>query len=92
MKEQVGTELTALIPDWAVQFKGGCGCRDVAKKMDKWGLRGCELHRKYIVNHLMKQSDKLIPILRGLPEALRRAVATRLLNKAMRNARKAAEQ
>ena len=92
MKEQVGTELAAIIPDWAVQFKGGCGCKDMEKKMNHWGVKGCEARRDEIETHLMSQSDKLIPVLRGLPDALKRAVATRLLNKAIRNAKKKAEQ
>lgn len=95
-KEKVGTELSKLIPDWAVQFKGRCGCNDMQKKMDRWGLAGCEANRKAIVNHLTQQSDKLIPAFRiasGLvPEAAKRVLATKLLNKAMRNAKKEAEQ
>lgn len=96
MKELVGTELSKLIPDWAVQFEGRCGCRDMARKMDRWGLAGCEANRKAIVDHLIQQSDKLIPAFRVasgmLPEAAKRVLATRLLNKAMRNAKKKAEQ
>ena len=36
MAEPVGTELAKLIPDWAIQFKGGCGCKDMQAKMDRW--------------------------------------------------------
>ncbi len=92
----VGTELSKLIPDWAVQFKGGCGCNDMAKKMDDRGIDWCELNRASVIAHLMSQSDKLIPAFRiasGLvPEAVKRAIATKLLNKAMRNAKEEAEQ
>lgn len=91
-KEKVGTELSKLIPDWAVQFEGRCGCRDMARKMDRWGLAGCEARRALIVDHLTQQSDKLIPAFRiasgAVPVAVKRIVATKLLDKAIRNAKK----
>ena len=88
----VGTEMAKLIPDWAVQFKGGCSCRDMAKKMDRWGLEGCEARRQQIVTHLTSQSDMLIPVLRGLPVALKRVGASNLLNRAIRRVRKKLDQ
>lgn len=87
-KEPVGTELAKLIPEWAVKTREGCGCSDWTKKMDRWGLEGCERRRKSIVAHLVSQSDLLIPILSAMPQALRMAGAKRLLNKAMRNAKR----
>jgi hypothetical protein len=36
-----GSALESLIPDWVVQFKKGCGCKDFRKKMDGWGTEGC---------------------------------------------------
>jgi len=91
MREPVGTELAKLIPAWAVENKKGCGCKDMAKKMDRWGLAGCEARRREIVKHLTSQSDKLIPAFRIasglLPEALRSIAANKLLNMAMRNAK-----
>lgn len=59
----------------------------MAKKMDQWGVRGCEARRGQIVTHLMSQSDMLIPALRMAPVALRKVIAERLLNKAIKNAR-----
>ena len=91
-KAKVGTELTALIPDWAVQFKGGCSCKNMAKKMDHWGLEGCEARREQIVTPLTSQSDMLVPVLRGLPEALKRVGASNLLNRAMKRAKKKLDQ
>ena len=91
-KAKVGTELTGLIPDWAVQFKRGCSCRDMAKKMDHWGLDGCEARRQQIVTHLTSQSDMLVPVLRGLPVALKRVGANNLLNRAMKRAKKKLDQ
>lgn len=90
MKEKVGTELAAMIPDWAVQFKGGCGCKDVAKKMDQWGVEGCEERREQIVAHLLSQSDRLIPAFKLVPSSMKKVVAERMLNKAIRKAREAA--
>ncbi len=85
----VGTELAKLIPDWAIQFKETCGCKDMAKKMDSWGPDGCEKRRDQIVAHLLSQGNHLIPAFRLIPEAGKRVAANLLLNKAIRNARKA---
>ncbi len=83
----VGTELSKLIPDWAVQFKDGCGCKDVAKKMDDRGVDLCELNRGQIVAHLLSQSDRLIPAFKLVPDALKKVAAERMLNKAIKNAK-----
>ena len=86
MKEPVGTELAKLIPDWAVQFKGGCGCKDMQKKMDQWGVAGCTARVNQITAHLLSQSDRLIPAFRLVPEPVRRIAAIKLLKKAIKNA------
>lgn len=83
-----GTALESLIPEWVVQFKKGCGCKDYSKKMDRWGTDGCLAREKEIVGHLMGQSDKLIPIFRGIPKSLREAAAKKLLAKAIEISRK----
>jgi hypothetical protein len=90
MAEPVGTELAKLIPDWAFQFKSGCGCKDMAKKMDRWGINGCEARRSEIVAHLLSQSDMLVPALKAVPIGMKKVVAERLLNKAIQRARDAA--
>jgi len=82
-----GSALESLIPEWVVQFKKGCGCKDFSKKMDRWGTEGCESRKNTIVSHLMSQSDLLIPVFRGIPTALRKAAATRLVNKAIEMSR-----
>ena len=87
VKGGVGTELSKLIPDWAVQFKGGCGCKDMAKKMDDRGVEWCELNKNAIVAHLMSQSDHLIPAFKLVPDALKKVAAERMLNKAIRAAK-----
>lgn len=83
-----GSALESLIPDWVVQFKKGCGCKDYSKKMDRWGTDGCIAREKEIVGHLMGQSDKLIPIFRGIPKSLREAAAKKLLAKAIEMSKK----
>ena len=83
----VGTELAKQIPDWAVQFKGGCGCKDMQKKMDRWGPDGCYERRHQIIAHLVGQSDHLIPAFKLVPDSVKRVIAGRMLNKAIRNAR-----
>jgi hypothetical protein len=79
-----GTALANTIPDWAVQFKKGCGCKDMQKKMDRWGVEGCQKNFDFIVTHLMSQSDKLIPGFRLVPAPARKVVATHLLKHAIR--------
>ena len=86
-REKVGTELAKLIPEWAVQFKGGCGCKDMAKKMDRMGADECYARRGEIVAHLLSQSEHLIPAFKFVPSPVKKVVAERLLNKAIRNAR-----
>lgn len=79
-----GSALASLIPEWAIDGKKGCKCRDMAAKMDRWGIEGCLLNRQTIINHLVRESSvKLIPILKLAPMALRRAGANRLFDRAI---------
>ena len=90
--EPVGTELSKLIPKWAVKVGEGCGCKDMAKKMDNWGIEGCEQRFDQIVKHLMTQSNQLIPAFSIVPAPARKYVATKLLEKAISNARENASR
>ena len=87
MKEQVGTELAKLIPKWALQFNGSCNCKDMEKKMNRWGVDGCVVRKDHIIAHLMEQSDHLIPAFKFIPAAVKKVAATRLLKNAINNAR-----
>ena len=78
-----GSALESLIPDWVVQFKKGCGCKDYRKKMDGWGTEGCIARENQIIGHLLKQNDKLIPMFRGIPMSLKKIAAKKLLAKAI---------
>lgn len=85
--EPVGTHLASLIPDWAKSMKGGCGCKDWELKMNRWGVDACEKNREQIVNHLMSQDEHLVKPLQCLPEALKRAVANKMLDRAIKMSR-----
>ena len=78
-----GSALESLIPDWVVQFKTGCGCKDYRKKMDGWGTEGCIARENQIIGHLLNQNDKLIPMFRGIPMSLKKMAAKKLLAKAI---------
>ena len=88
VKNGVGDELAKLIPDWAVQFEGQCKCKDMQEKMNKWGPDGCEKHRDFITTHLLSQEEHLIPILKAMPLTLKKIGVERMLNVAIKNARK----
>ena len=85
--EPVGTHLASLIPDWAKSMKGGCGCKDWEMKMNRWGVDACEKNREQIVNHLMSQDEHLVKPLQCLPEALKRVVANKMLDRAIKMSR-----
>ena len=86
--EPVGSELAKLIPDWAVADKEGCYCKEWQRKMDRWGVKGCQVRRNEIVAHLLSSSSSLIPALSILPDAMKRIGANRLLSRAIVNAGK----
>lgn len=81
-----GSALESLIPQWAVSNSKGCKCRDKKKQMDRLGTDGCKQTKNYemLVDHLVKQSDRLIPMLRGIPHSFRERGARRLLDKAIK--------
>ena len=84
--ERVGTELSKLIPDWAVKDRSGCDCKSWINKMDRYGAKWCEANRPAIIEHLVRSKEHLIPAFRSLPDAVCRVVAGRLLNHAIRSA------
>lgn len=87
-KGKAGSALASLIPEWAVSFKGQCGCKDWAKKMDGWGPDACGGEkRESIVKHLMSQDEHLVAPLRALPAFAKRIAANKLLDKAIKMSR-----
>ena len=93
----VGSEIAKKIPSWAVQFKGGCNCKNFQKAMDDRGPYWCEANFDYLVNHFMSQGDHLIPLLQRMPTFAMKVAITHTLRAAIakvkaRNAKKVAEQ
>lgn len=86
-KNKPGSALQSLIPDWVVQFKKGCGCKDMRIKMDRWGTEGCISKENQIIGHLLQQNDKLIPMFRGVPKSIKKLAAKKLLDKAIKLSR-----
>jgi hypothetical protein len=63
--ELVGTALKVRIEKLtSIKTGKGCGCDNLANKMDAWGMAGCELHREEIVNHLVSNRDILTEALK----------------------------
>jgi hypothetical protein len=59
-REPVGTCLANRIEGLLGVVAGkGCKCKDLASKMDLWGVRGCEKHRNEIVNALVANREIL---------------------------------
>ena len=85
--EGVGTELRQLLPGWIVSRKKSCGCESAAEKLDRYGVAWCEQNIDHIVQYLVDQSDKLIPVLQAVPKTGRRVAAERLVRKAIKNAK-----
>lgn len=86
---KVGTALESLIPEWAVADRSGCDCKSWVRKMDSWGVSGCQANREAIISRLVKQKERLIPLLRGMPDSLARLGAGKLLDKAIKKASEA---
>ena len=89
VREDVGTQLANLIPQWAVANKQlDCGCKSYETKMNRWGIAGCQQHEAEIIDHLVNQSAHLIPALRLAPQVMKRAVAAKLLQRAIQQTKK----
>jgi len=59
-REPVGTALAARIEGLiGIKAGKGCNCKDLAAKMDAWGVVGCEKNRTEIVAALLNNSDVL---------------------------------
>jgi hypothetical protein len=67
-----------------------CDCKSYARKMDRWGIAGCEGRFDEIVDHLVKQSSTK-PILKHFP-TFGRLVAAQWLRMAIGDARAASQK
>ena len=82
-REKVGRELEKIVPKF---FKGkNCGCRGYARKMDRWGIDGCQSRFDEIVDHLEEQANKNAVVKHLGP--VNRFVAARWLTQAIDNAK-----
>ena len=82
-----GTELSLLLPKQLE--RKGCGCKDYAKKMNRWGVEGCRQRIDSIVQHLTTKAEAS-PLLGWIPSAATRVVAKKLLIIAIERADKKA--
>jgi hypothetical protein len=80
-KGKPGTELEKLIPKFFASE--GCGCKSYVRKMDRWGVIGCESRFDEIVEFLCEQA-KAKPIVKRLG-LVNRIVAAHWVNKAIEN-------
>ena len=86
-----GSALASLIPDWATTDTSGCGCKSWIKKMDRGGVQWVNANREPLVEHLVKQKKYLTGPLRLIPDALARAGANILVDRAIAAAEVPAE-
>ena len=64
--EPVGAALAKRIEGLlGVKAGKGCNCKDLATKMDAWGLAGCERNRRDIVTALVNNREILVKALSG---------------------------
>ncbi len=64
-REPVGTALAGKIEGLiGVQAGSGCNCKDLAEKMDSWGVAGCVKRRDQILDALVGNRDILTNALR----------------------------
>ena len=98
-KEPVGTALANRIQGLlGIKAGKGCNCKDLAAKMDAWGVAGCDRERNTIVSALVTNRSVLVDALKETswllafgaehaPEQVLRTGANWLLNKAIEDAR-----
>lgn len=61
LREPVGTALKLRIEKiTTIKTSKGCGCNNLAKQMDGWGISGCEgMYKETIINSLVANKDIL---------------------------------
>jgi hypothetical protein len=81
----VGTELHKMIPKFLE--RPTCNCKSWAKKMNVWGVSGCEANREVIVDRLINESNKS-PLFAWVPDSATRSVCHKLVSTAINRAKK----
>ena len=69
--------------------KSSCGCQDIGKKMNKWGIEKCRKESEFIISHLVGQSNKFGKTATLMPVVVRRKAAEKMLNIAIKMEQKA---
>lgn len=69
--------------------KSTCGCSDLEKKMNMWGIGKCQQESEYIISHLVGQSDKMGKVATAVPLVVRRKAAEKMLKLAIKMEQKA---
>lgn len=82
--EGPGTELHKMIPSWLE--RPNCSCRSFAKKMNIWGVEGCEKHIETIVDKLTEESKKRA-LLSWVPKSMTRMVSYKMAQTAINRSR-----
>ncbi len=80
----VGTELHKMIPKFLE--RPTCNCKSWAKKMNVWGVKGCEANREVIVDRLVNESNKS-PLFAWVPNSATRPVCHKLVSTAIKRAK-----
>lgn len=81
-----GAKLEKIVPKFF--SKNGCGCKSYARKMDAWGVDGCEKRFDEIVAHLVSQASKKRVV--KYFGAVNRAIASLWLTQAITRAKEPA--
>lgn len=58
VSEGPGTELKKLFALLGIKDRPGCGCADMMRQMNEWGVEGCQIHRSEILAWLAKNAKK----------------------------------
>jgi hypothetical protein len=53
-----GTALKEILRELGFDAQDGCGCEDMAARMNHWGVEGCPEHREEILTKLRKAAKK----------------------------------
>jgi hypothetical protein len=91
----VGSQLKKLIQKSVPQAmldkipKPTCGCEDIERKMNAWGIERCKQESEFIISHLVGQTDKMGKVATAVPLVLRRKAAEKMLNIAIKMEQKA---
>lgn len=53
-----GTELRSILAALGIESDQDCGCKAMERRMNRWGVAGCQTHRAEIVAHLQAKASE----------------------------------